>query len=184
MGAYGRNAWFLNPPEPNQRRGRYVLEAATQIFAPVEAGTDVDVNGQRTLTLCDTETAPVQGKHGILIYENPFSVAPGFDPVSYGYGDFHIAPAGASAQLVSGVGIKFRLKNTADEVLMLQQDYPAFVMVDGLGATPTLGVDDYIGPGPGNSTDGFWQPTDAAHAWAIVTAVYDTDELDAELIFG
>lgn len=183
MSTHGRNAWFLAPPHPDQRRGRYVLDADTQIFAPVEAGEDVDANGQRTLTLRTTDVAPKQGKHGILIFENPSGRAPGFDPVTYGYGDFHTAPAGASAQLVSGAGIKFRLKNTAEETLMDQRTYDEFVMVDGLGATPTLGVDDFIGAGPGDDANGFWQPCAEEFAWAIVTAVYDTDELDAELIF-
>lgn len=184
MSTYGRRFWFLTPPEPNERRGRYVVgDDPIVIGAPVEAEATIDANGQRELTLRTTAVAPVQGKHGILIYENPFATAPGLDPVQQAIGDFEKAPVDAPAQLVSGVGIKFRLKNVAAEVIQGQKTYPALAMVGGLGATPTLAVDNYIGPGVGNDTDGYWQEADLAHAWAVVTCVYDTGEIDAELVF-
>lgn len=185
MGVYGRHFWFLTPPESENRRGRYVLGENILIGSCVEAEAELDANGQRVLHQADADTPPLQGKHGILVYENPFGVAPGFDPVQYGYGDFDTAPAGMSAQLVAGVGIKFRLKNLAEEVIQFQKTYPAKTVVDGLGATPTLGIDDFIGPVTSpDGTTGWWQACSEANAWAIVTAVYDTDELDAELVFG
>lgn len=182
--AQHRNFWFMTPPHPDQRRGRYVLGADVLIGAAVEAAGEQDANGQRELAYAGADTPPLPGKHGIMIYENPFGVAPGFDPVRYGYGDFNTGPSGEPAQLVSGRGIKFRLKNTAEEVVQGQKTYAPFVIVDGLGATPTLDVDDFIGPvTTPDSTDGYWQACSEANAWAIVTAVYDTDELDAELVF-
>jgi hypothetical protein len=185
MGVYGRNAWWLTPPEPSDRRGRYVLGDDILIFSCVTAGTDLDDNGQRELQQAAQNTPPKLGKHGILIYENPFGTAPGFDPVQYAFGDFDTAPVGQPAQLVSGRGLKFRLKNTAEEVVQGQRTYAARKMVAGLGgATPTVAVDDFIGPktSPTDAT-GWWQECTEANAWAIVTAVYDTDELDAELVF-
>lgn len=184
MGVYGRNFWFLAPPRPDDRQGRYVLGEDILIGTPVVAGTDMDLNGQREITPADADQAPLKYKNGILVYENPFAVAPGFDPVTYGYGDFDTAPSGQPAQVVSGSYIRFRLKNTAEETIDGQRTYPARVMVAGLGATPTLDIDDFIGPATTPSdVNGYWQECSEADAWAIVTQVYDTDELDAQLIF-
>lgn len=181
-----RNFWFLSPPRPEQRLGRYVVDAETPIVigSPVAAGTDVDDNGQREVTLRTTAVAPLRGKHGILVYENPFGMTvQGVDPALFGQGDFDTAPAGRPCQLVSGDNIRFRLRNTTDEnVQNSGRTIEGRTIVAGLGATPTLAVDSLIGPGPG-SDSGLWQAADSAHAWAIVVAVYDTDELDAQLLF-
>jgi hypothetical protein len=180
-----RNFHFLKSPVQSQRLGRYVASGAILIGAPVVADGTVDANGQRSLSLATGATVPKRGKHGILFWVNPYSVAAGFDPATYGYGDLDRVPVGASVQLCSGDDIRIRLQNTADDNFERQRDYPARTMVAGIGiATPTLAVDDYIGPGIGDDTAGYWAETDAAHAWAIVTAVYnDTGELDAQLVF-
>lgn len=180
-----RNFWFLQGPLPGQRLGRYVLGADLLIGSCVEADDEIDENGQRSLGQASANTPPKKGKHGILVYENPFAVMRGVDPVEYALGDFKTAPEGQSTQLVSGDDVRFRLKNTALENLQGQKTYPAFLMVEGLGATPTIGIDDFIGPSstPDGVTNGYWQECSEANAWAIVTAVYDTDELDAQLIF-
>lgn len=181
-----RNFWFLSPPRPEQRLGRYVVgDDAILIGAPVEAGTEVDANGQRELSLRTTAVAPVRGKHGILIYENPFgSTVQGVDPALFAQGDFDTAPAGRPCQLVSGDNVRFRLRNTTDDDIQNSgQVVEGRTMVAGRGATPTLLVDNFIGPGPGDDDTGFWQEADEDHAWAVVVAVYDTGEIDAQLLF-
>ena len=48
----------------------------------------------------------------------------------------------------------------------------AFRMVQGLGATPTVTVGDFLNPGPGDDTDGYWVSTaTAAGAWFVITAI-------------
>lgn len=185
MGVYGRRFHFLVPPLPHDRYGRCVTSGAIVIGTPVELGSTEDANGQRPLTLRTTAVAPQKGKHGILVYENPFDTAPGFDPIQYAFGDFDTAPDAAPAQMVSGGYIRFRLKNVAAETVQGQKTYAAKKMVAGIGvATPTLAIDDFIGPGPGDDTNGYWQESDSAHAWAIVTHVDNsTGEVDARLLF-
>ena len=184
MGTYGRNAWFLQSPQPGDRLGRYIVgDDPILLLAPGEAGTEVDANGQRTLTLCTGETTPVKGKHGLVVWEAPSAYLPGLDPMLFRPSDLDMAPAGVDAQLVSARDVRVRFKNTEDSTIDGQRDYAGRVMVAGLGATPTLTVDNYIGPGGGDDTNGYWAETDAAHAWFIVTAVYDTGEIDAQMVF-
>lgn len=183
MGTYGRNFHFLQSPQPGDRLGRYVAGASILIGAPVEAGTDVDGNGQRTVTLKTGTVKPIKGKHGILIWEAPSAYLPGFDPMISVPDDLDHCPIGASVQLVSSDDVRIRLRNTEAYVIQGQRTYAARTMVAGLGATPTLAVDDYIGPGDGDDTNGYWAEVAEANAWAVVTAVYDTGELDAQLVF-
>lgn len=178
-----RNFHFLMPPRPEDRLGRYVAGTDLLIGGPVEAGNAIDGNGQRTLTLRTSPVTPKKGKHGILVYENPTADTPGFDPMLTSPWDLDKAPAGRSVQLVSASYVRFRLRNTADELFEGQRDYPARTMIAGLGATPSLGIDDYIGPGTGTDVAGYWAEADQAHAWAIVVAVYDTGEVDAQMLF-
>jgi hypothetical protein len=58
-------------------------------------------------------------------------------------------------------------------------------MVAGLGATPTVAVGDYLTPGTGNGTAGYWAETATeANAWLIVTAVNaSTGEVEARVNF-
>jgi hypothetical protein len=57
-------------------------------------------------------------------------------------------------------------------------------MVAGLGATPTLQVGDYLTPGTGNDSAGYWAETaSAANAWLVVTLVDSArQEVEAELL--
>lgn len=179
-----RNFWFLNPPDPDERRGRYVVgDTDLLLGTPGVAAASLDANGQREVSKEASAVVPYPSKHGIVWQEPPFSNIPGTDPVLFAQGDFDTAKVGSPIQLISGRGTRFRLKNTADDNFEFQHEYLGRTIVAGLGATPTLAIDDLIMPGPGNSS-GYWQEADnATHAWAIVVAVYDTQELDAELLF-
>ena len=59
-------------------------------------------------------------------------------------------------------------------------------MVAGVSiATPTVAVGNFLTPGTGNDTDGYWAETsDAAEAWLVVTAIdAATDTVECVLNF-
>ena len=58
-------------------------------------------------------------------------------------------------------------------------------MVAGLGATPTVVVGDYLRPGVGDDTSGYWTETATeADGWLVVTSVDATrQEVEARMTF-
>ena len=56
---------------------------------------------------------------------------------------------------------------------------------EGAGATPNLNVGDYLTPGAGTDTDGYWAVTATAeNAWMVVVGVDDArGEVEARLLF-
>jgi len=95
-------------------------------------------------------------------------------------------PAGEAVQVVNGEDVKVAFKNTTATSFLTRSNYPtARVMVAGLGATPTVAVGDYLTPGTGNNTAGYWAETATeANAWLVVTAVNaSTGEVEARLNF-
>lgn len=191
MSNYGRNFEFRIPPEGNERYGR-VKVPNSGVPLPIGAPVSLDVNvatdsmGLDTLTLLTTATAPKAGKHGIVVYEYKNTEAfAGVDPLLTMFSDLNTVPLGAAAQLVSGPHIKVLFRNTASQNFLHSRTYPAYTIVAGLGATPTLAVGDYLTPGTGNNSAGYWtEDASAANAWFVITRVDNSrGEVEARMTF-
>lgn len=183
-----RNFEFRVSPTGGQRGGRFVADPsgdAIVIGAPVVTTGDVDSLGRQVVELATgAQDKPVAGAGGIAVYEEV--VYAGVDPWLTTYSDMGTAPAGSAVQVVGGSEVKVAFTNTTDSGFLTREDYPhARVMVAGLGATPTLEVGDFLTPGTGDDTDGYWAETsDAAEAWLVVTYVdSDLDVVEARVNF-
>jgi hypothetical protein len=191
MSNYGKNFEFRIAPHGTQRYGRVIVPdsgTALPIGAPValDGTVDVDSRGFTTVALVTGATAPITGKHGLAIYEFKNSEAfAGYDPSLTTYSDLNTIPLAAAIQLVSGPDVKVVFRNTSATVFLGQRSYPAFTMVAGLGATPTVAVGDYLTPGTGNSTSGFWaENATASNGWFVVTNVdVARQEVEARMTF-
>jgi hypothetical protein len=188
--SYHRNFEFRVSPKGGQRAGRFYVAAATLIGAPVKITNDADPSSQE-LGLIEVELAtgaqaPTKGLSGILAYE--FKGAEGYagdDPFLTTYSDKALAPAGAAVQVVSGDTVKVAFRNTDALTVMNTRAYAARTMVDELGATPAVSIGDWLTPGVGTDTDGYWAKTETeSEAWLVVTGV-DTDlgEVEARMLF-
>lgn len=190
MGTYGRNFEFRVPPVHGERNGRYAVPASGStipIGAPVvitAAGTPTAL-GLAPVTLATGASAPKSGLCGIAIYEWAPAWQAGADPFLTTYSDRDYVPLGAAVQVVSGPQVKVVFSNTTASTFLGTRDYTGRVMVAGLGATPTVAVGDYLTPGTGNDTDGYWAETGtAANAWLIVTSIDTTrGEVEARFVF-
>ena len=190
MSNYGRNFVITVPPHGRDRKGRFYNAegAAIPIGVPVVA-TDGAVNslGLEPVTLATAPQAPpLTGRGGVVVYEYGPNAFAGVDPVTTPYSDLDTVPDAAACQVISGTYIKIRLINTATSLFLQTRSTPGRVMVAGLtGATSSVAVGDFITPGSGNDTDGYWnETTTASEAWAVVTKVdADRDELEAQLTF-
>ena len=131
------------------------------------------------------QDAPKPGEGGIAVYEYGPAAYAGDDPFLTTYSDKDTVPAGAAVQVVNGPDVKVVLRNTSDETFLNTRDYTGRVMVGGLGATLTLAVGDYLTPGTGDDTDGYWEETStASEAWLVITKVdNDRGEVEARLTF-
>lgn len=173
-----RNFEFRVSPRSGQRGGRYVLAGATALTSgvPVLVGSGNDGLGRQNVTLATTSQAiPKSGAGGILVFENiNFD---GVDPVINTYSDVDTASVGDAVQVVSGKGVKIALTNTTATSFLTRTSYPtARIMVAGAGATPTVAVGNFLTPGVGNDTDGYWTETATdANAWLVVTSVDSTN---------
>lgn len=188
MASYGRNFEFRVPPVHGERGGRYVLAGSTNlpIGVPVKAANGATVSTTLTealpVELATTAQNPKKGLCGILVYEvDPGSGLGGVDPVLTTYSDYDTVPTGKMVQVVSGTQSKVVLRNTVDRTFLNTRDYEGRVMV----AISGVAVGDYLTPGVGNDTDGYWAETaTAAEAWLIVTSVNtDRGEVEARLAF-
>jgi hypothetical protein len=185
MANYGKNFEFRVQPHGGQRSGRFYLDEATAV--PIGAPVTVDTSGDENdlgLLPVNLETGatnrPAPGMGGILVYEYGPAAFAGDDPWLTTYSDKGEAPAGAAVMVVNGDAVKVVLRNTEASTFLNTRDYPGRVMVAGLGATPTVEVGDFLTPGVGNDTDGYWAETsDADEAWLVVTKV-DLDRHEVE----
>jgi hypothetical protein len=188
MGSYGRNFEFRITPTEQQRRGRIVLAGADPVVigAPlvIAAGATPSTDFTKALpaSLATTAQPFKRGFTGIGIYEHLDYNQ--FDPEWVMYSDRDTMPTGKLVQLIIGPNVKVVFRNTADRSFMGTRDYQGRVMVAGLGATPTVAVGDYLTPGTGNDTAGYWAETgSAANAWLVVTNVDAArQEVEAELL--
>lgn len=177
MSTYGRNFEFRVPPMHGQRGGRFSspTNATLVMGVPVRVADDspADALDRMPVALATGAQPPVPGLSGIAIYEHGVGVdRAGFDPALTTFSDFDTIPRGAGIQVISGDRVKVVLRNTEDRTFMNVRNYSGRIMVAGLGATPTLGVGDFLTPGVGNDDDGYWAATGTrANAWLIVEKV-------------
>lgn len=185
MGTYGRNFDFRIVPLENSRKGRYVAGASPIVIgAPILATTTPDASFTDALTvgLATGAQDPKHGYSGICVYEH--IDVDGYDPALYGYSDLDTAPAGKLVQLVSGTDGKVVFRNTSARTFVGQRSYTGRIMVAGMGATPTVAEGDYLTPGTGNDTDGYWAVTQtASQGWLVVTNV-DALRQEVEAVFN
>lgn len=191
MSSYGRNFDFRVLPEAENRKGRFRVPATG---SPLPIGVPVgmtnaaeDSRGLAPVALVTGSTVPIKGKHGLVVYEYAPAWSTGFDPVSTTYSDMDFVPLNEACQVVSGREIKVVFKNTSARVFLNTRTYAGRVMVAGIGiATPTIAVGDYLRPGIGNDTDGYWTETNnsGGDAWFIVTHIDNARaEVEAQLLF-
>jgi hypothetical protein len=172
MGTYGRNFEFRIPPEAQNRKGRFVVPATG---TPIPIGAPVVV----------TPAAAPNAHKGIVVYEWGPAAFAGSDPFLTTYSDRDYVPLGGAVQLVSGPEVKVVFTNTAAQVFLNTRSYPGRIMVAGMGATPTLAVGDFLTPGTGNDTAGYWAETAIeADAWLVVDHVdVGRQEVEATFLF-
>lgn len=147
-----RNFEFRVAPQSGQRAGRYSVEDATTIGAPVVVdGVTPDADGGLPLVAASAGAAvPAPGQGGILVYEELFTNGPLEVP-----SDVTEAPAGSKVQLVSGSEVKVLFRNT-----------------EGLEIVDVTGVD--VGEGLSPAAGGTWAHSDEDPAWLTVTSVDDS----------
>lgn len=191
MSNYGRNFEFLVPPQGNQRQGRYYNAEGAEIpiGVPVEVDTgtdDNDLDMQAVVLATGATATPDNGQGGIVVYEYGPAGYAGDDPFLTDYSDKDVVPDGAAVQVVHGDTVKVRFKNTVASTFLNTRDYAGRIMVAGLqAATPTVAVGEYLTPGTGDDTSGYWaEDADVANAWLVITSVdADRDELEARMTF-
>lgn len=177
MTNYGRNFGFRIPPRHGNRSGKHYVAAATVIGAPVKAtgGAESALGLMPMILAVGTQAKPLPGLGGILVYEYAPNAWAGLDPELASYSDlsFGVCPAGAAVQVVNGEQNKVWLKNTTSHSFLGNRTYAGRIMIPGFGgATSLLGVGDFLTPGLGTDTDGYWGETSvAANAWLVITKV-------------
>ena len=170
---YSRNFEFRVPPRQGERAGRFYVDAATVIGAPVHvdlATPAADADGSLLVNVTDSATSPVGDGElkGIMVYEELFT-----DYAGESYSDKTTAPANARVQVVSGKTVKVAFRNTTATTMVAPAN------LSGI----TVGT--YLGPDDGGTT-AYWQVADGAtpDAWLVVTDVDATaGTVEAQLLF-
>jgi hypothetical protein len=214
MANYGRNFEFRVAPRGAARSGRFVASATAlagsgsgggaagtgqlvigaPVVADLTAGLDsagrqyVKLASQAALSPYDetSNSAVTLGMAGIVVYEYGPAAFAGFDPFLTTYSDLGAIPLGASVQVISGdPTVKVVFTNTAANTFLGIRSYAGRIMVNGLGATSTVAVGDYLVPGLGDDVDGYWQSQSTEEgAWLVITHV-DTvrNQVEARMLF-
>jgi hypothetical protein len=158
------------------------------IGAPVSADTaaGLDSFGRQVIKLATAGAdVPPLGMDGLLVYEFAPAAFAGTDPMLTTWSDLGLCPAGRGVQVVRGGHVKVVFYNTFAEVFLGQRTYPGRLMIPGIGATPTVAVGNYLVPGQGDDTDGYWTSTATlAGAWMVITGI-DTvrQAVEARMLF-
>lgn len=153
---YSRNFEFRVPPKGGQRAGRYVVDAATNIGAPVIVSgspPNIAVTEDDALPVTvagDAAGVPKNGFGGILVYEEIFTDFAGDSP-----SDAIQAPAGAKVQVVSGPDVKVAFRNST-----------ALTIVNMTNVDVGDGLDTVDG--------GTWAVTAGSNPWLTVTDIDST----------
>lgn len=187
MGTYGRNLEFRIPPRAEHRVGRYSVPTTGDVIplgAPVQTtGDSPDELDLVPVELVTAAGPPKRGACGLVLFEWAPAAFAGDDPFLTTYSDKDYAPRGQAVQVISGPEVKFALKNTVDRQFLNNRDYVGRTMVAGMGATPTIAIDDFLTPGPGSDSGGYWQKTtDEDNAWLRVVHI-DVVRLEVEVRF-
>lgn len=173
-----RNFVFRKSPDAKERGGRYALAGSTVLTSgvPVVATTGTDEVDRQLVVLATGEQAkPKVGLGGIAVFENIDFIGTPLGQTTFSDVD-QIVP-GDAVQVVTGTAgtVKVAFTNIASGGTFINRpNYPkGRIMVAGVSqATPTIAVGDYLTPGIGNDTDGYWQETsNAANGWLVVTKV-------------
>src|SRR5262252_8281196 len=169
MTTYGRNFGFRIAPESELRHGRFSTPATGNpipLGAPVIAdlAAGADSFGNQIVKLAPSGTlSTAQGMLGVLVYEYAPAAFAGLDPMLATYSDPGTAPLGKAVQLVIGGGqTKIWLANTVTSSFLSSRTYAGRTMVNGLGASPTVIVGNYLVPGTGDDVNGYWLSTATA----------------------
>lgn len=201
MASYGRNLEFRIPPHGGARGGRFAAPAAAltggtgspagliPIGAPVvpDLTAGLDSAGRQIVKLAPNGTLATAARDGgIMVFEYGPAAFAGVDPYLTTYSDLDCAPLGAGVQVIAGQPTtKLVFTNTTANSFLGVRSYPGRTMVNGLGATPTVIVGDYLVPGLGTETGGYWTSTATeAGAWMVITHI-DTvrAEVEARMLF-
>ena len=176
MGSYGRNFEFRITPTEEERHGRIYFNGAN----PIPIGTPIVVAASATPNEMWTDALPAtlatgaqafkHGMCGIAVYEHiDYN---GYDPALTLYSDIDLVPVKRLVQMTAGPNTKVVFTNTTARTFMGIRNYAGRIMVAGMGATPTVKVGDYLTPGTGNDTAGYWAVNaTASNAWLVVTNV-------------
>jgi len=200
MATYGRNLDFRIPPRGAARGGRFAAPAAAlvgtgspagliPIGAPVVAdlAAGLDSAGRQIVKLAPAGTlSSAAGVAGVMVFEYGPAAFAGFDPYLTTYSDLDCAPLGAGVQVVAGdPTCKLVLTNTVANLFLTIRPYPGRTMVNGIGATPTVAVGDFLVPGAGTDTAGYWTSTATeAGAWLVITSIDSVRaEVEARMLF-
>lgn len=172
---YSRNFEFRVPPRSGERAGRFYVDAATVIGAPVYvdlATPGADADGSLLVNVATTgDVDPAENPElaGIAVYEELFTNYEGES-----YSDKTTAPANARVQVVSGKTVKVAFRNTTDTTMVAPAN------LSGI----TVGT--YLVPDDAGTT-AYWEAVDAAstdEAWLIVTDVdAAAGTVEAQLVF-
>lgn len=210
MSTYGNNVEFRVPPKGSARGGRFAAPQAIlsgsgvgggtaagstagagliPIGAPVVADTaaGLDSAGRQIVKLASPGALiTAEPLAGVMVYEYGPAAMAGHDPYLTTYSDLDYAPLGAAVQVVAGdPATKVCLRNTTAFSFLSVRQYAGRTMVNGLGATPTVTVGDYLVPGNGNDVDGYWETTATeGGAWLVITSVdVLRGEVEARFLF-
>lgn len=181
MTTYGRFCSFRASPYPQQRDGHCRNgNAVLPQMAPVVIASQSAVDGRNVLALAG-EAATPSPNAGVILYEDPWFSRVGRDPVTTTSSDIDVVPANAPAQRVLLVGnVKILVQNLSAGDL----DFDGMRSYDGRNMFKPadiagLAVGDYVTPGAGNNTDGWWKKAaGASTGWGQVAEV----DVDAKIV--
>lgn len=102
---------------------------------------------------------------GVVVYEHIQRM--GSDPFTTTALDFEVVPAGQFAQVMRGPGVKVWFKNNEDHTSYDGKTRQGRSIVDGIGATPTIAVGDFLTV----KADGTYVKGTAENGWFLVEQV-------------
>ena len=189
MSNYGRYFEFRNSPRPEDRYGRALSpNLVIPIGAPVERTATVNADGRNVYQLATgvPTSRPRPVESGIAVFEWAYNAYAGQDPELQVVSDFSDIPANSPIQVVHGTNVKVVLRNIAEDTNFMDMrtydDARTFVAPTDLS---TLAVGNFLVPGTGDGTAGYWaEGGDADTAWLEITSI-DTvrGEVEAQLLF-